>query len=150
MKLRIVSVGAMKGRAERELCEDYLGRLAHYCRIDEIVLKPDTQAKEALSIRRACEGATVVLLDERGLTLTSERLAKSLEALGAQGKGEIALVIGGSHGLPPSLDRELASAGKVARWSLSALTFPHRLARVVLCEQLYRAMTILRGEPYHH
>ncbi len=150
MKLRVVAVGALKGSAERELCAEYLGRLTHYCKVEEVVLKPDSAAKEAVAIRKACEGASVVLLDERGVVLTSEKLARKLETLGSRGKGEVALVIGGAHGLPVGLDRELASCGTVERWSLSALTFPHRLARIVLCEQLYRAMTILRGEPYHH
>ena len=129
-----MAVGALKGSAERELCAEYLGRLAHYCKVDELVLKPDSPPKEAAAIRKACEGAGVVLLDERGAQLTSE----------------VAFVIGGSHGLPAGLDALVTSAAPVDRWSLSLLTFPHRLARVVLCEQLYRAMTILRGEPYHH
>lgn len=150
MRLRIVAVGALKGSAERELCAEYLARLAHYCKVDEVVLKPDTPPKEAQAIARACEGANVVLLDERGASLTSEKVARKLESLGSRGKGEVALVIGGAHGLPPGLDATVAGGAPVERWSLSALTFPHRLARVILCEQLYRAMTILRGEPYHH
>lgn len=150
MKLTIVAVGALKGSPERELCADYFERLGHYCKAQEVVLKPDTPAREALAIARACEGASVVLCDERGDSLTSEKLARKVAALGSRGKGEVAFVIGGSHGLPAGLEAQLRSAGPVERWSLSALTFPHRLARVVLCEQLYRAMTILRGEPYHH
>lgn len=145
-----MAVGALKGSAERELCAEYLGRLVHYCRVDEVVLKSGTPASEAAGIRKASEGASVVLLDERGSSLTSERLARKLEALGSRGKGDVAFVIGGSHGLPVGLDAALDSASPVERWSLSALTFPHRLARVVLYEQLYRSMTILRGEPYHH
>ncbi|MBM4359494.1 MAG: 23S rRNA (pseudouridine(1915)-N(3))-methyltransferase RlmH [Deltaproteobacteria bacterium] len=148
MKLRIVAIGALKGSAERALCAEYLGRLTHYCKVEEVVLRPDTPAKEAAAIKKACEGANVVLMDERGVQLTSEKLARKLESLASRGKGEVALVIGGAHGLPAGLERELG--GAVDRWSLSALTFPHRLARIVLCEQVYRAMTILRGEPYHH
>lgn len=145
-----MAVGALKGSAERELCAEYLGRLAHYCKVDELVLKPDSPPKEAAAIRKACEGASVVLLDERGAQLTSEKLARKVEALASRGKGDVAFVVGGSHGLPAGLDALVTSAAPVDRWSLSLLTFPHRLARVVLCEQLYRAMTILRGEPYHH
>jgi 23S rRNA (pseudouridine1915-N3)-methyltransferase len=144
LRLKIVAVGALKGSAERELCSEYVARIARYCRVDEIVIKPGTPNDEAAAIRKACEGATMVLLDERGSSFTSEKLARRLESLASQGKGVVAFVIGGAHGLPGGLD------GARERWSLSALTLPHRLTRVVLCEQLYRALTILRGEPYHH
>jgi 23S rRNA (pseudouridine1915-N3)-methyltransferase len=63
----------------------------------------------------------------------------------ARHKGIVAFLIGGADGLPPDVSRAAHD-----RWSLSALTFPHRLARLVLVEQIYRAMTILRGEPYGH
>lgn len=165
MKLRIVTVGggavagrrvtsAAKGAPEQALCAEYLARLARYCKVEEVVVAPDTPAREAAGIRKACAGTSVVLLDERGTTLTSDKLARKVEGLAARGKGEVAFVIGGAHGLPSGLDATLREgpdgAASVERWCLSALTFPHRLARVVLCEQLYRAMTILRGEPYHH
>ena len=75
--------------------------------------------------------------------LRSEAFARRLSQWGSQGKGEVVFLIGGADGLP----REIADAAYV-RLSLSTMTLPHRLARVLLLEQLYRAMTILRGEPY--
>ncbi len=145
MRLKIVSVGAARGGAERELCAEYLGRIARYCAVEEVAIKPDTPAKEAAAIRKAIDGASAVVFDERGLSLTSEKLARRLESLASRGKGIVAFVIGGAHGLPAGI-----AEAATERWSLSALTLPHRLARVIVCEQLYRALTILRGEPYHH
>jgi 23S rRNA (pseudouridine1915-N3)-methyltransferase len=85
----------------------------------------------------------VVLLDERGTEETSAALAKRVARWQAQAR-DVALVIGGSDGLS---DAVRARGDEVL--ALSRMTLPHRLARVVLLEQLYRAMTILRGEPYH-
>ncbi len=85
----------------------------------------------------------VVALDERGAEYTSIAFARRVEAWLAGGR-DVALVVGGSAGLSPDV---LARAGE--RLALSRLTLAHRLARLVLVEQLYRAMTILRGEPYH-
>lgn len=150
MKLTIVSVGALRGSAERELSAEYLERLAHYCKVQELVVKPATPAREAAAIAKACGGASVLLCDERGRAMSSQELARKVSTLGSRGKGEVAFVIGGAHGLPLEVDAALSCAASVERWSFSPLTFPHRLARVILAEQLYRAMTILRGEPYHH
>ncbi len=146
MKLVVVSVGAASKGAEYELAAEYLARIGRYCGVATAELKPGKPADAAAAIAKACAGATLVALDERGASLGgSEKLARRLESLASRGKGIVAFVIGGAHGLPPPT---LAAAHE--RWSLSPLTFPHRLARVVLCEQLYRALTILRGEPYHH
>jgi 23S rRNA (pseudouridine1915-N3)-methyltransferase len=87
--------------------------------------------------------ATLIALDPAGDAVTSRELARRLEGWVKRGKGELAFVLGGAEGIPEAL---LKSAH--ARLSLSKLTLPHRLARVLLFEQLYRAFTILRGEPY--
>ena len=94
---------------------------------------------------RPLREATVVAMEVEGQALSSEVFARTLERWGARGKGTVAFLIGGADGLPPELSRAAH-----ARISLSTLTFPHRLARLVLVEQIYRAMTILRGEPYAH
>jgi 23S rRNA (pseudouridine1915-N3)-methyltransferase len=85
----------------------------------------------------------VVALDERGDQLTSLELAKRLSVWQARGQ-DLALLVGGAEGLAPSVMERAQE-----RLALSRLTLPHRLARLVLLEQLYRAATILRGEPYH-
>ena len=94
-------------------------------------------------LARAPGGATVVALAREGSAWTSEELARRVEGWRMAAR-PLAFVIGGSHGLAPGL---LAAAA--ARWSLGPLTLPHELARVIVAEQLYRAFTILRGEPYH-
>ncbi|MFO0588240.1 MAG: 23S rRNA (pseudouridine(1915)-N(3))-methyltransferase RlmH [Polyangiaceae bacterium] len=87
----------------------------------------------------------MIALEVDGQALGSEAFARRLEQYGARGKGTVTFLIGGADGLPQDLSRAAH-----ARLSLSTLTFPHRLARLVLIEQIYRAMTILRNEPYAH
>jgi 23S rRNA (pseudouridine1915-N3)-methyltransferase len=144
VRIRVVAVGRLKDRALRSLVDDYLGRIRRYAPCDEIeVQSKPNELKRALAL--ACEGATTVVLDPAGDALSSVELAQRLERLVARGKGVVALVIGGADGLPRAIIDE-----SHARWSLSRLTLPHRLARLVLVEQLYRAFTIMRGEPYNH
>ncbi|MEM1034737.1 MAG: 23S rRNA (pseudouridine(1915)-N(3))-methyltransferase RlmH [Myxococcota bacterium] len=143
MKLRIVAVGSIKERHFREGIDVYLGRLRRYCNVEEVEVKGGKEVGPAL--RRACRGATVVALDVAGDTMSSREMARRLERLAARDKGIVAFMIGGADGLPSALCDEAH-----ARWSLSALTFPHRLARLLLSEQLYRALTIIRGAPYDH
>lgn len=88
-------------------------------------------------------GERLIALDERGTMQTSEELAKRLARAARDGRS-LAFVIGG----PSGLDAELVEEAD-ERWSLSKMTLPHRIARLVLSEQLYRAASILRGEPYH-
>ena len=94
-------------------------------------------------VRKAPDGARVVRLDERGQTLDSRELAKRLAAILADGRN-LSLMLGGAHGFG-----ERARAEAPESWSLSALTMPHELARLVLVEQLYRAHTLMEGHPYH-
>jgi 23S rRNA (pseudouridine1915-N3)-methyltransferase len=138
VRLAVVAVGRIKERALRSVADDYLGRIGRYVRCDEI------EVRDAAAIERALPaGARVVALEVDGRALGSEAFARRLERWGSDGKGVIAFVIGAADGIPPRL-----SARADERLSLSSMTLPHRLARVVLFEQLYRAMTILRGEPY--
>jgi 23S rRNA (pseudouridine1915-N3)-methyltransferase len=138
VRIVVIAVGRLRERAWRELCDDYLGRIRRSVRCDEIELK--TPADIAARIP---QGAFVVALEVKGQSLSSDELARRLEQWGRRGKGEIAFLIGGAEGLPPAL-----SAKADVKLSLSSLTLPHRLARVLLCEQIYRGLSILRGEPY--
>ncbi len=134
----MVAVGRIKERALRSVADDYLGRIARYVRCDEI------EVRDAAGLERALPaGARVVALEVAGSALSSEAFARTIERWGSHGKGVIAFIIGGAEGIPAEL-----SARADERLSLSSMTLPHRLARVVLLEQIYRAMTILRGEPY--
>ena len=87
--------------------------------------------------------AVIVALEVWGKGLGSEEFARKLESWGSTGKGHVAFVIGGAEGIPTAISQRAQF-----HLSLSPMTLPHRLARVILFEQLYRAMTILRGEPY--
>jgi 23S rRNA (pseudouridine1915-N3)-methyltransferase len=145
MKLVIAAVGRVKDRALRAAIDEYLGRVRRHVACEEIELADAPAPKLIPAFARATEGATVIALEVGGRALTSEVFARDLERNAARGKGIVAFLIGGADGLPPETSRAAHD-----RWSLSNLTFPHRLARLVLIEQIYRAMTILRGEPYAH
>lgn len=138
MKLAVVAVGKIREKNLRAVADDYLGRLQHYVRATEIEVKADAELERAVP-----REATVIALEPDGEQVTSRELAKRVEAWGRRGKGELVFLIGGADGIPEPLVRSAH-----ARLGLSRLTLPHRLARVVLFEQLYRAFTILRGEPY--
>ncbi len=102
-------------------------------------------AKEAERLRsRLKPRELVVTLAVDGDAIGSEALARKIERWQSTGRGDVAVVLGSAHGLDPGF-----AAASDWRWSLGPLTLPHDLARVVTLEQLYRAMTIIRGEPYH-
>jgi len=138
VRIAVFVVGKLKERAYRELADDYLGRIRRYVRCDELEVKNG----EALG-RAPQEDALVVALEVDGERLSSEELSRRLEQWGSRGKGIVAFLIGGAEGIPKDV-----SARAHARLSLSSLTLPHRLARIVLLEQIYRALSIQRGEPY--
>jgi 23S rRNA (pseudouridine1915-N3)-methyltransferase len=145
MRIVVVAVGRVKDRSLRAVLDDYFGRVRRYTPVDEIELTDAPAAKlEPLFARHTAE-ATTIALEIGGRLQESAPFAASLERLAARHKGIVAFLIGGADGLPPAVSRAAHD-----RWSLSPLTFPHRLARLVLLEQIYRAMTILRGEPYGH
>ena len=145
MRIVVVAVGRVKERPLRAVLDDYLGRIRRHTPCDEIELAEDKPQKLAEAFAKATAEATTVALEVGGRALDSEGFAKHLGRAAARNKGVVAFLIGGADGLPPAV-----SQGAHDRVSLSALTFPHRLARLVLVEQIYRAMTILRGEPYAH
>ena len=138
MKLVVVAAGKLKEREVRAIADDYLGRIRRFVKCDEIEVKA---AKDLAAGVPA--GALVVALEVDGDAVTSTELSRRVERWGSTGKGVVAFVIGGAEGIPRAL-----SSSAHARLSLSKLTLPHRLARVLLLEQLYRALSILRGEPY--
>ena len=151
MRLVLLAVGRLRPYF-RDACDDYLRRLARYLTVSEVEVREASRAptpeaqreEEAERIRaRLPAGSTVVALAREGRGWSSTELAREVEQWRLSGR-PVALLIGGSRGLAPTL---LAAAA--ARWSLGPLTLPHELARVVVTEQLYRALTILRGEPYH-
>jgi 23S rRNA (pseudouridine1915-N3)-methyltransferase len=138
VKLFIVAQGKLKDDGLRALLDDYLRRLRRHVPCQEI------EAKDEAALARAIPGeALLVALCVDGEALSSPEFAKRLERWMSQGKGAVAFVIGGAEGLPAAIEQRAAQ-----RLSLSRMTLPHRLARLILTEQLYRAVSILRGEPY--
>jgi 23S rRNA (pseudouridine1915-N3)-methyltransferase len=138
VKLFVIAEGRIKERELRAVANDYLARLGRYVRCEEI------EARDAAALANSIPAeAFVVALEVDGERITSTELSVRLERWGARGKGLVAFVIGGAEGIPKTLSERAD-----LRLSLSTFTLPHRLARVVLFEQLYRAMTLLRGEPY--
>ena len=138
MRYEVVAVGRVKDAALRAACDEYLGRLRRYARVEEREVKDEARLLGAIPGE-----ARLVALSRTGEPWSSMDLADWTGRWDQDGR-DVALVIGGADGLPGVL---LAQAERV--WSLSALTFPHELARVIVLEQLYRAFTIRRGEPYH-
>jgi 23S rRNA (pseudouridine1915-N3)-methyltransferase len=143
-RLLVLAVGKVKERGIREAIDDYYARVSRHYAVEEIELKdaPAAQLSPQL-LRRTPPAAHVVALDVNGASRTSEGFARWLESRMTEGKGSVAFLIGGAEGLPSAT---IAAAHERVR--LSTLTLPHRLARLVLAEQLYRAVTILRTEPY--
>ena len=138
MGLRIFAVGRVRKPEWRALIDDYSSRISHYVRCEVIEFKDDNDL-----IRHHPEGDIIVSLEVTGSCLSSTEFAQKLESWSRCGQGRVAFVIGGTDGIPLAIAR-LANF----RLSLSEMTLPHRLARVLLLEQIYRAQTILRGEPY--
>lgn len=151
MQVHLLAVGKLRPYY-REACDDYLRRLRRHLTVTEVEVREAARAptaeaqreEEAARLRaRLPAGGTTVALAREGSGWSSAELARRMERWRLEAR-PVAFLLGGSHGLAPDL---IAEAG--ARWSLGPPTLPHELARVVVAEQLYRALTILRGEPYH-
>jgi 23S rRNA (pseudouridine1915-N3)-methyltransferase len=151
VKLTLAAVGRLRPEY-RALADEYAARVARFMELVEVEVREASRASsaavqlkdEAGRLREKLPaGSRVVVLDRSGKGLTSEALARELDQWRTAAR-PVSLVIGGSNGLAP----ELVQSADLA-WSLGPLTLPHELARVVVLEQVYRAWTILRGEPYH-
>ncbi len=153
MRLHLLAVGRLKDAAAREACHDYAKRIRRYQKLEVQEVREAGKADrdavhsrriegEAL-LRRLPSGARLFTLTRAGTAYSSEELANALERW-REGARDVAFAIGGAHGVDETVLRN--SEGTI---SLSSMTLPHELARLLLLEQLYRACTILRGEPYH-
>lgn len=155
MRISLLMVGKTTDPRLVSLIDDYRQRLSHYVPF-ELVVIPDIKNAKALSmeqIKRA-EGEAILrflppsmdvfLLDEHGREFRSIEFADFLQKKMGSGR-DLTLVIGGAYGFSPAVYQR--ANGKL---SLSQMTFSHQMIRLMAIEQIYRAMTILRGEPYHH
>jgi len=140
----LLAVGKIKERGIREAIDDYLSRIGRHIPIDEVEVRDAKEAELAAALEKRLPAAShVVTLEITGKAMTSEGFARWLQARTREGKGKVVFVIGGPAGIPAQILQQAHE-----KVSLSAMTLPHRLARLLLVEQLYRAGTILRGEPY--
>ncbi len=144
MRVRILAVGTRMPEWVTTAYEDYTRRMRKDMRVDlEVVPVGKSQLEEEASLLRRSGDDYLVALDERGKSLTTLQLAKWLGERQQDGKN-LTFVIGGPDGHGAGV---LARADM--RWSLSPLTFPHAMVRVILAEQLYRAHSVLQNHPYH-
>ncbi|HEY6908616.1 MAG TPA: 23S rRNA (pseudouridine(1915)-N(3))-methyltransferase RlmH [Myxococcales bacterium] len=141
MKLRLLSVGKDKGPTA-ELAQEYAERIRRFAGLELLELRAQGPARESDALLEKVRGE-LWALDERGSALTSAQLAAKIGRL-RDSAAALTLCIGGDEGL----DQGVLEQARFV-WSLSPLTLPHRLARVLALEQVYRAFEILRGGPYH-
>jgi 23S rRNA (pseudouridine1915-N3)-methyltransferase len=149
VKLRLVALGHRMPAWVDAGYAEYAKRID----LSLVELKPESRtqgktvarllAAEAVRVRAACAGTRMIVLDERGKPWTTRDLAGSLARWSEEG-GDASFVVGSADGLDPALKREAATM-----ISLSSLTLPHGLVRVIMAEQLYRAISLNAGHPYH-
>ena len=158
MRVGLFAVGRLKAGPEKDLATRYLDRFAkagpavglEFSRVIEVAESRSPQAEqrkreEAQMLDKALpENAVLILLDERGKALGSEEFADMLGRLRDGGKRDLIIAIGGADGLDPDLTERAE-----ARISFGKMTWPHQMVRIMAAEQLYRAVTILSGHPYH-
>ena len=155
MKITLLVVGKTNDERLRSLIADYQQRLSHYVPFEFVVL-PDIKNAKSLTeeqlkvaegeaiLARLTPAMDVLLLDEHGREYRSIEYADFLQRKMGAGR-DLTLIIGGAYGFSPAVYER--ANGKI---SLSQMTFSHQMIRLMAIEQIYRAMTILRGEPYHH
>ena len=155
MKIQLIVVGKTSDARLQSLIDEYRQRLSHYVPFEFVVL-PDIKNAKSLSqeqlkvaegeaiLARLTPAMDVILLDEHGREFRSIEYAEWLQKKMASGK-DLTLVIGGAYGFS-----EAVYARANGKLSLSQMTFSHQMIRIMAIEQIYRAMTILRNEPYHH
>ncbi|NJD01676.1 MAG: 23S rRNA (pseudouridine(1915)-N(3))-methyltransferase RlmH [Ruminiclostridium sp.] len=158
MNITIIAVGKIKEKYLRDGIQEYAKRLSRFCGL-QMIEAEDEQAAVSLSpaqeeqvkkkeadriLKKLKEGSFVVALDVKGVKLDSEAFAARLQGYFVSGISHITFIIGGSLGLHDSV-----TGNASLRLSVSDMTFPHQLARLILLEQIYRAFKINNGETYH-
>lgn len=152
MKIQVIAIGPTREPFVKDGLAEYLGRMRGARSVEWVEVKAepgdraDGRAREAeRALTKVPPGSLLVAVDEHGEMLTSEGFAAWIAAAERAGERHVSFVIGSAHGLHPSV----ASRSRFTL-SLSRMTFPHELVRVVLAEQLYRAFQIQGGTGYHH
>jgi 23S rRNA (pseudouridine1915-N3)-methyltransferase len=157
VKLRLICVGKISAPYLQEGVNEYAGRIKRYLPLTTVELKEEKGGGKNVdpAFIRDREGERIMekipadsfafVLDERGTSLNSQKLAERLDRHMVHGTRELILVLGGAYGLSATVKKR----GDFLL-SLSPLTFTHQMARLILLEQIYRGLTILRNEPYHN
>ncbi len=156
MKIRVLCIGKTNVSFAKEGQEEYLKRLRHYCNLEWLELpdpkKVDRKDQAALKqkegerfLEQIQANDRVILLDEQGKEMSSERFAGWMNEHQIYQQQDLVFVIGGAYGFSDAMRQR--SNGSI---SLSKMTFNHQMVRAIFLEQVYRAFTIIRGEPYHH
>lgn len=155
MRITLILTGKTKADYLKEGIDEYIKRIKRYVPF-EVVIIPDNKGSRKNDFKKVKlqegkqilqkmkPGDHVILLDERGHTYTSEKFASHLSALEGR-TGSVVFVIGGAYGFSEELYKRANE-----EFSLSRMTFSHQMVRLLFTEQLYRAYSILNGEPYHH
>ena len=158
LNIKIIAIGDLKEKYLRDACEEYKKRLGAWVKVEEIVLKeeklPDNPteaqikaglvAEEKKILEKISQKAYVIAMCVEGKQLSSQELAAKVEEITNCGYSEIVLIIGSSFGMTDTVKSRANF-----RLSVSKLTFPHQLLRVILFEATYRALSIINGTKYH-
>lgn len=156
MKVALILVGKTVNKHFVELIDEYASRVKHYIGFDMVTIpelkntkklsvEQQKQQEGTLILKQLQAGDCVVLLDEHGTEFRSVEFAKYMEQKMQTVSKRLVFVIGGAYGFSPDV---YAQANE--KLSLSKMTFSHQMIRMIFVEQLYRAITIMKGEPYHH
>ena len=156
MKITLLVIGKTEADYLKRGIEEYLKRLKHYIPFELLVIPAlkntknlsEVQQKQKegeLILSQIKQGDNLILLDENGKQYSSVKFANYIEKFMIAGTRNIVFVVGGPYGFSDDVYQK--SNGKI---SLSSMTFSHQMVRLIFVEQIYRAMTILKGEPYHH
>lgn len=158
LSISIICVGKLKEKFWRDACAEYAKRLSGFCKFNiiEVDEYPAPDNASGAQIQNVIEnegkriaaklgkGTAVIAMCIEGRQMSSERLSQSISDLAVKGVSNVSFIIGGSWGLAEDIKKRA-----VMRLSMSEMTFPHQLARVMLCEQIYRAFQISSGGRYH-
>lgn len=154
MKITLRAGGIIRSGPERDLIDDYMRRadgLTKACGFHSVseqqvdLRRAKTREAETQALLgSAAPAARLIILDERGKQLTSRQIARSFDDMRTSGTPEAMIVIGGADGFEPA-----SIPPGTTRWALGPQTWPHKMVRVMIAEQIYRGLSILAGTPYH-
>jgi len=156
MKITLLVIGKTEHAYLKEGINKYLARLKHYAKVEfaeipelkntKSLTRDQQKAKEAeMLLKKIGPADYVILLDENGIQLSSSQFAAYLDKKAINSVSDLVFIVGGPYGFDPSVHQRAND-----KLSLSRMTFSHQMVRLFFTEQLYRAFTILKGEPYHH